>query len=76
MEKGELEDILKEIKPDVDFKNEKHLITDEILTSFDIVSLVAEIQDKFDVNLDITDLTPENFETIDSIYELIKEKEE
>ena len=76
MEKEELENILKDIRSDVDFKNEKHLITDEILTSFDIVSLVAEIQDKFDVNLDITDLTPENFETIDSIYELIKEKEE
>ena len=76
MEKEELENILKDIRSDVDFKNERHLITDEILTSFDIVSLVAEIQDKFDVNLDITDLTPENFETIDSIYELIKEKEE
>ena len=76
MEKEELENILKDIRSDVDFKNEKHLITDEILTSFDIVSLVAEIQDKFDVNLDITDLTPENFETMDSIYELIKEKEE
>ena len=76
MEKEELENILKDIRSDVDFKNEKHLITDEILTSFDIVSLVAEIQEKFDVNLDITDLTPENFETMDSIYELIKEKEE
>lgn len=70
-----LEEILKEVRPDIDFKNEKNLISDELLTSFDIVSITAEIQSAFGVNLDITDIVPENFESIEAIMTLIESKE-
>lgn len=70
-----LEEILKEVRPDIDFKNEKNLISDELLTSFDIVSITAEIQSVFGVNLDITDIVPENFESIEAIMTLIESKE-
>lgn len=70
-----LEEILKEVRPDIDFKNEKNLISDELLTSFDIVSITAEIQSVFGVNLDITDIVPENFESIEAIMKLIESKE-
>lgn len=64
-------EILKEIRPDVDFENEKKLIDDEILDSFDIISIVSEMNDEFDVDINVDDLLPENFNTVDAMYELI-----
>ena len=68
--------ILEELRPDVDFENEKQLITDGILESFDIVALVGEISDAFDVKLHVEDLVPENFNSVDNMIELIKELED
>ena len=53
--------ILQEIRPDVDFENEKALIDDGILDSFDVVSIISELDDAFDVQIRITELDPENF---------------
>lgn len=68
--------ILEELRPDVDFENEKKLITDGILESFDIVALVGEISDEFDVELHVEDLVPDNFNSVDNMIELIKELED
>ena len=64
--------ILKEARPDVDFSSEKALIDDEILDSFDIVSIVSEINMQFGVSIDVDDLTPENFNSAENIYKLIE----
>lgn len=45
----ELLEVLKGIKPEIDFENEENLIEDELLDSFDIISIVAAIDDEFDV---------------------------
>ncbi len=48
----ELLEVLKGIKPEIDFvKNEENLIEDELLDSFDIISIVAAIDDEFDVKI-------------------------
>ena len=65
-------DILKGIRPDVDFENEEALIDDGILDSFDVVSIISEIDDKFGVQIRITELDPENFNSVQSIWELIQ----
>ena len=64
-------EILKGIRPDVDFANEKKLIDDGVLDSFDIISIVSEFCDAFDVEIDVEDLEPENFNTVDAMLELI-----
>ena len=69
--KEEMLQILQAIRPDVDFENEKCLIDDNILDSFDIISIVAEINDEFDIKVKTTDLVPENFNTVDAMCELI-----
>jgi len=69
-------EILNNIKPDVDFTKEKHLIEDGILASFDIVSLVAAIDEEFDVEISVTDIIPENFESAEAIMNLIKRLED
>lgn len=65
-------EILEELRPDVEFENEKKLIDDGILDSFDIVSLVGELNDAFDVAINVQDLLPENFNCVDAMVELIE----
>ena len=65
-------EILKEIRPDVDFENEKLLIDDHILDSFDIISIVGAFNDEFDIEIDVEDLEPANFNTIEAMQELIE----
>ena len=64
-------EILKGVRPDVDFVNEKKLIDDGVLDSFDIISIVSEFCDAFDVEIDVEDLEPENFNTVEAMFELI-----
>jgi len=66
--------LLSEIRPDVDFTAETKLVSDSILDSFDIVSIVSEINDTFDVSIGVTDLLPENFDSAEAIYSLIQER--
>ena len=65
-------EILEELRPDVDFENEKQLITDGILESFDIVALVGELSDAFDIELHVEDLVPDNFNSTEGMMELIE----
>ena len=67
----ELMEILENLRPDVDFENETALVTDEILQSFDIVSLVGEIDSVFDVEITPVDLIPENFNSAKAMWDLI-----
>ena len=64
--------ILSDIRPDVDFENETALIDDGILDSFDVVSIISEIDDKFGVQIRISELDPENFNSAEAIWELIQ----
>jgi acyl carrier protein len=71
--KEQLMKILNELRPDVDFENETALVTDGILDSFDIVSLVGEINAEFDITVGVDELEPENFDTVAAMLELIEE---
>ena len=66
-------EILEGIRPDVDFRNETALIDDCILDSFDVVSIISELDDAFNVQIRITELDPENFNSAESIWNLITE---
>ena len=75
-EKKKLLDILSDIVPGVDFESEEALIDDGLLESLDIVSIVSEIMVQFDVEINVDDLLPENFNSADAILALIKAKQE
>lgn len=72
----ELLEILNEIKPGVDFENETALVDDGILDSLAIIRLVSEIDDEFDVEIGVTDLVPENFNSAKAIMALIEKLED
>lgn len=65
-------EILKGIRPDVDFENETALIDDGILDSFDVVSIISELDNEFDVQVRITELDPENFNSVEAIWQLVQ----
>ena len=67
-------EILSEICPNVDFRKEKALVDDGLIDSFEIVSIVAEIMDHFEVDLDVDDLMPENFNSVEAMMQLIEER--
>ena len=65
--------ILNSIRPDLDFAAEKALVTDGILDSFDIISIVNDVNEAFFVDIDAEDLVPENFDSAEAIMSLIDE---
>lgn len=64
-------DILKELKPDVDFENETSLIDGSLLDSFDIVQLVGQLNDAFDVEIGAADIIPDNFNSAAAMKAMI-----
>ena len=66
-------DILGEIRPDVDFESETELIDEGILESLDIVAIVGEFNEEFDIDISVDDLLPENFNSVDAMVQLIEE---
>lgn len=71
MEKKVLE-ILKEMRPEFNFETSENFVDDGYLDSFDIVSVVAEIEDKFGVLINGLEVLPENFESVTAICNLIR----
>ena len=72
----ELMEILRDLRPDVDFEKETALIDDGILGSFDITALVNEIMDVFDIEISMADMEPENFNSAQAMYEFIQSQKE
>lgn len=71
----ELLEILEDLHDDVDFETCTTLIDDKILDSFDIVTIVAEVNNEFDVQIPAEELKPENFNSAQSLYALIQRLE-
>ena len=72
----ELLDILNGMHPDVDFETAGNLIGDKILDSIDIVSLVAEINDVFGVEVPAEEIVPENFNSARALWAMIQRLDE
>lgn len=70
--KEKVMDILMDLRPDVDFENETKLVANGILASFDIISLVAELEDEFDVKIKPKDLVADNFNSADAMVAMLQ----
>lgn len=70
-EKEQIIEILTDINPDIDYENETALIDGGLLDSFDIVTLVGELNDAFDITITVVDLVPENFNSADAMAALV-----
>ena len=68
--------ILNGLHPEVDYETEDGLIDSGILDSFDIVTLIAEIRDRFDVTIPAEQIVPENYNSAKALHALIEKLED
>lgn len=66
----ELMEILEALKPEIDFAVEKELIDDGLLESFDVITLIAEIEDQLGIEIPAEEIVPENFNSANDIWHL------
>lgn len=64
--------ILNDLHPDIDFASETGLIDNGILDSFDIVTIVAEIDAEFGAAIPAEALIPENFNSAEALHALVQ----
>ena len=65
-------EILENIRPEFDFKTSNDFIEDGYLDSFDMVSLVSDLEAEYDCFIDALDILPENFNTVEHIIDVVK----
>ncbi len=68
----ELIDLLKDIKDDVDFEHSTTLIDNRELDSFDIIQIVAALNDEYDIKIPASDIIPKNFNSAKAIYDMVQ----
>lgn len=71
-----LMNILMEIDESIDWKNEKMLIDDRLLDSFGVISLISELEDAFDIEIDAAEMIPENLNSMDAMWKMIQRLKE
>ena len=76
MMKGQIIEILEDIQPEADYETCQTLIDDHILTSLDFLSLVAELEDEFDVTIPTVEIIPSNFNSVDAIAAMVDRLQE
>lgn len=64
--------ILEELRPEFDFRTSKDFIEDGFLDSFDVVTLVSELDEKYGISIDALDILPENFNTVENICGVVE----
>lgn len=65
-------EILKSIRDDVNFEESDNFIDDGLLDSFDIVTLVEEIEERFGIEMSGSDIIPDNFVSVSAIEKLVE----
>ena len=73
---NELLEILNGLHPEVDFETCESLIDDKILDSFDIIAIISEINEEFDVTISAEYIVTENFNSAKALYALIQKLED
>ena len=69
----ELKEILQGIHPEIDYDTETGLIDKRLFDSFDVITLVGELMDAFDVEITAEHMVPENFNSMQAINKLIED---
>lgn len=70
---NELKKMLSEKYHNIDFEKEKNLVSSGILDSIEVVSIIAEIEDLFDISVTMEYIQPSYFESVETMWEMIEE---
>ena len=69
-------EILENLHPEIDFNTCDTLIDDNLIDSFDIVTIISEINEEYDVVIPAEEIVPENFNSAKALYALIQKLED
>lgn len=69
-------ELLNKIRPGVDFESQTSIVDEGVLDSMSIARLIGMIEDEFDVEFEVTDLVPENFNSVSAMMAMIERLEE
>lgn len=69
--KSTILEILQELHEDIDFEYEDKLVDGKILDSFDLITLVSELSDEFDIDITAADFIEENFNSLDRLTAMV-----
>ena len=72
----ELMEILREIDDSIDYEKETALIDSQLLDSFGVITLVAELEENFDITIEAAEMVPENFNSVEAIYRMVQRLQE
>jgi len=70
---NKIREILSSIRPEEDFERSESFVEDGLLDSFDVVTLVSDLDRTFQISIEGVHIVPENFRTIDTIARLLKQ---
>ena len=70
----QLMEILEEIKPGFDFEGRTDLVDSGDIDSFDVITLVSELNEAFDIDIPVESIVPENFNSVEAMMALINEQ--
>lgn len=70
--KDKIHEIIEDVRPDIEYNEDTLLIDEGLLDSFDIVNVVLELSEEFDIEIGVEEVVPENFNTIDAITKLVE----
>ena len=69
-------EILNDIDDTVNWEDETALIDDRILDSFGVISLISELEDQFEIEIDASEIVPEHFNSADAMWKMIQRLQE
>lgn len=65
-------EILSGLHPEIDFESCDTLVDDKIIDSFDIVSIVSDLSDEFDITIPPEEIVPKNFNSARALYAMVE----
>lgn len=69
----ELLRVLESINPNIDYENTKNLMSGKVIDSIDMTTILAELEDTFDIEIDMEYITPQYFDSVEAMWEMIQE---
>ena len=69
-------EILMEMDDSIDWENETALIDDRILDSFGVISLISELEEQFDIEIEASEIIPQNLNSADAMWKMIQRLQE
>jgi acyl carrier protein len=64
--------VLNDIRPEFDFAASEDFMSDGMLDSFDMITLVSDLDKEHGISIAGMDIVPENFQSIASIERLLQ----